>query len=62
MEKEISNPQTITIAGKSNHPLTVNRLGYGTMRLTGAGIYGEPPRREEALEILRQTAENGINF
>ncbi|MEO7120080.1 MAG: aldo/keto reductase, partial [Ginsengibacter sp.] len=42
--------------------LTVNRLGYGTMRLTGAGIYGEPPRREEALEILRQTAENGINF
>lgn len=53
---------TITIAGKSSHPLTVNRLGYGTMRLTGEGIWGEPPRREEALEILRQTAERGINF
>jgi len=58
----MNNPTTITIAGKSKHPLTVNRLGYGTMRLTGEGIYGEPPRRDEALEILRQTAVNGINF
>ena len=54
--------QTITIASKSSHPLTVNRLGYGTMRITGEGIYGEPPRRDEALEILRQTAQRGINF
>jgi len=53
---------TITIAGKSKYPLTVNRLGYGTMRLTGEGIYGEPPRRDEALEILRQTSKRGINF
>lgn len=58
----MSTPKTITIAGKSNYPLTVNRLGYGTMRLTGPGIYGEPPRRDEALEILRQTAARGINF
>ncbi len=54
--------QTITIAGSSKQPLTVNRLGYGTMRLTGEGIYGEPPRRDEALEILRQTVTHGINF
>jgi pyridoxine 4-dehydrogenase len=58
----MNNPKTITIAGKSNHPLTVNRLGYGTMRLTGEGIYGEPPRRDEALEILRQCIKHGINF
>ena len=58
----MSTSQTITIAGKSKHPLQVNRLGYGTMRLTGEGIWGEPPRREEALEILRQTAKRGINF
>ena len=32
------------------------------MRLTGEGIYGEPPRRDEALEILRQTVKRGINF
>src|SRR6476661_5431100 len=55
-------PQTITIAGNSSHPLTVNRLGYGTMRLTGEGIYGEPLRRDEALEILRQGVKRGINF
>ncbi len=56
------NPTTITIAGKSKQPLTVYRLGYGTMRLTGEGIYGEPPRRNEALEILKQCVANGINF
>lgn len=56
------NHPTITIAGRSKHPIIVNRLGYGTMRLTGEGIYGEPPRRDEALEILRQTATHGINF
>ncbi|MGI4021170.1 MAG: aldo/keto reductase [Janthinobacterium lividum] len=55
-------PQTITIAAKSDHPLIVNRLGYGTMRLTGEGIYGEPSNRPEALEILRQTVKSGINF
>ncbi|MEO8764030.1 MAG: aldo/keto reductase [Ginsengibacter sp.] len=58
----MNNPETITIAAKSPHPLIVKRLGYGTMRLTGEGIYGEPPRRHEALQILRQTVERGINF
>jgi aryl-alcohol dehydrogenase-like predicted oxidoreductase len=55
-------PKTITIASKSNNPLTVNRLGYGTMRLTGEGIYGEPPNRPEALQILKQAIKSGINF
>jgi len=55
-------PSTITIAGYSNRPLTVKRFGYGTMRLTGEGIYGEPPNRPGALEILRQTKPHGINF
>ncbi len=52
----------IIIAGNSNSPLKVSRLGYGTMRLTGEGIYGEPPRREEALQILKQAVKNGVNF
>jgi len=54
--------QTITIAGNSAQPLTVNRLGYGTMRLTGEGIYGEPPRRDEALRILKHVVVNRVNF
>jgi len=56
------NTQEITIAGNSNHPLTVKRFGYGTMRLTGAGIWGEPANRPEALQILKQCIKSGINF
>src|ERR1700744_5554252 len=54
--------KTITIAAGSKSPLVVNRLGYGTMRLTGEGIYGEPPNRPEALQILRRAVESGVNF
>jgi len=58
----MSISKTITIAAKSSNPLTVNRLGYGTMRLTGEGIYGEPPNRPEALQILKQAVKSGVNF
>ncbi|HEV7231926.1 MAG TPA: aldo/keto reductase, partial [Bacteroidia bacterium] len=57
---KISN--TITVAGKSKHPLTVNRMGYGTMRLTGEGIYGEPPNRPEALQILKRAMDLDVRF
>jgi pyridoxine 4-dehydrogenase len=60
--KVMSNPKTITIAANSNNPLTVNRLGYGTMRLTGPEIYGEPQNRPEALQILKKAIESGVNF
>lgn len=56
------NTKHITIVGKSNHPLTVKRFGYGTMRLTGPGIWGEPANRAEALQILKQCIQSGINF
>ncbi|MEO7309223.1 MAG: aldo/keto reductase [Chitinophagaceae bacterium] len=55
-------PNTIQIAGNSATPLLVNRLGYGTMRLTGPGIYGEPPNRPEALAILKEAVSCGVNF
>jgi aryl-alcohol dehydrogenase-like predicted oxidoreductase len=58
----MNNPKTITIAANSSHPLTVNRLGYGTMRLTGPGIYDEPQNRPEALQILKSAIESGVNF
>ncbi|MCA8830086.1 aldo/keto reductase [Hymenobacter pini] len=53
---------TITIAPHSAHPLTVARLGYGTMRLTGPDIWGEPANRPEALQILREAVEAGVTF
>jgi pyridoxine 4-dehydrogenase len=55
-------PNTLTIAPNSAQPLTVNRLGYGTMRLTGPGIWGEPADRPQALEILKTAVANGVNF
>jgi pyridoxine 4-dehydrogenase len=54
--------KTIVIAEKSKQPLNVNRIGYGTMRLTGEGIYGEPPNRPEAIQILKQAINSGVNF
>jgi pyridoxine 4-dehydrogenase len=56
------NAKTITIGANSNNPITVNRLGYGTMRLTGPEIYGEPQNRPEALQILTKAIESGVNF
>ena len=52
----------ITIAKNSANPLEVRRLGYGTMRLTGPGIWGEPANRTEALQILQQAVAQGVNF
>jgi pyridoxine 4-dehydrogenase len=42
--------------------LQVTRLGYGTMRITGDGIWGEPADRAEAVRVLRRAVELGINF
>jgi pyridoxine 4-dehydrogenase len=42
--------------------LAVNRLGFGTMRLTGPGIWGEPANRAEAIAVLRRAVELGINL
>lgn len=42
--------------------LTVNRMGYGAMRITGQGIWGPPARRDEALQVLKKAVELGVNF
>lgn len=42
--------------------LSVNRLGYGAMRITGKGIWGEPADPEKAKAVLRRAVELGINF
>jgi aryl-alcohol dehydrogenase-like predicted oxidoreductase len=49
---------TIDVGGD----LTVNRLGFGAMRITGPGIWGEPPDREQAKAVLRRAVELGVNF
>jgi pyridoxine 4-dehydrogenase len=49
---------TIDVGGD----LTVNRLGFGAMRITGRGIWGEPPSRDQAIATLRRVTELGVNF
>jgi aryl-alcohol dehydrogenase-like predicted oxidoreductase len=57
-ELSASASGTFTIGGD----LTVNRLGFGAMRITGKGIWGEPADRPEALRTLRRLPELGVNF
>ncbi|SDO81328.1 Predicted oxidoreductase [Nakamurella panacisegetis] len=49
---------TFTIGGD----LTVNRLGYGTMQLTGSGVWGEPADHDEAIRVVRRAVELGVNL
>jgi len=42
--------------------LTVNRLGFGAMRLTGKGVWGPPEDRDECIRVLRRAVELGVNF
>jgi pyridoxine 4-dehydrogenase len=49
---------TFTIGGD----LTVNRLGYGTMQLTGPGVWGDPRDPEEAVRVLQRAVELGVTF
>ena len=49
---------TIDVGGD----LTVNRLGFGAMRVTGRGIWGEPPDLDTARAVLRRAVELGVNF
>lgn len=50
--------QTFLIAGKT----PVQRLGFGAMRITGDGIWGEPADRAEAIRTLRRLPDLGVNF
>jgi pyridoxine 4-dehydrogenase len=49
---------TIDVGGD----LTVNRMGFGAMRITGQGIWGDPPDRDRAFATLRRATELGVNF
>jgi aryl-alcohol dehydrogenase-like predicted oxidoreductase len=49
---------TIDVGGD----LRVNRLGFGAMRITGEGIWGQPADRDEARATLRRAVELGVNF
>ena len=49
---------TFTLGGN----LTVNRLGFGAMRITGKGVWGPPADHDECIRVLRRAVELGVNF
>lgn len=53
----MSNPATFALGDR-----TVNRLGYGAMRITGEGIWGDPADRDAARQVLRRAVELGVDF
>src|SRR5690349_11385551 len=57
-----NSPATDTDVFRVGGDLPVNRLGFGAMRLTGAGIWGWPSDRENARKVLRRAVELGVNL
>src|SRR5256885_11749703 len=49
---------TVSLGGE----LTVHRLGFGAMRITGDGIWGPPKNPAAAIAVLRRAVELGVNF
>lgn len=58
MSTKISFRKDFTLGGD----LTVRRMGYGAMRITGQGIWGPPKNHDEAIRVLRRAVELGVNF
>jgi pyridoxine 4-dehydrogenase len=59
-KKQFSATQAGTVT--LGNEISVHRLGYGAMRLTGPGIWGPPKDRKAALAVLRRAVELGVNF
>jgi pyridoxine 4-dehydrogenase len=67
MNEESANRKESTLAKRAGEysigkDLRVIRLGFGSMRLTGKGIWGQPANRAEAISVLQRAVELGINF
>jgi pyridoxine 4-dehydrogenase len=58
MTTKTSLKKDFTLGGE----LTVRRMGFGAMRITGQGIWGPPKDRAEAIRVLRRAVELGVNF
>ena len=58
----VDGPATASGTFEIGGDLTVRRLGFGAMRITGPGVWGEPKDHDEAIRVLRRAAELGITF
>ncbi|MFJ3306859.1 aldo/keto reductase [Streptomyces sp. NPDC086549] len=62
MAQESSRPADASGVFRLGGDLSVNRLGFGTMQLTGPGVWGPPKDPQEAVRVLRRAVELGVNF
>ena len=53
-----SSSGTFALGGQ----LVVHRLGFGAMRITGPGVWGEPADRDQAIAVLRRAVELGVDL
>jgi aryl-alcohol dehydrogenase-like predicted oxidoreductase len=58
MTSSIARSGTFAIGNE----ITIHRMGFGAMQITGHGVWGPPPDRVEALRVLRRLPELGVNF
>lgn len=59
-DQPVASSGTFTLG--TSDPLTVRRLGFGAMRITGRGIWGEPRDRDGAIAVLREAVTLGVDF
>ena len=60
MTKPVHSSGSFTLG--TTDPLTVYRLGFGAMRITGAGIWGDPPDHDVAIRVVREAVDLGVDF
>ncbi len=62
MRKTLQSDARLSGVFKLNGELPVYRMGFGAMRLTGNGIWGEPKDKKECINVLKRALELGVNF
>lgn len=62
IEQPVLSSGTFTLGANGSDPLTVRRLGFGAMRITGDGIWGDPADHDTAIAVLRRAVELGVDF
>lgn len=62
MTSQSTTASTFTLGGGSAEPITIARLGFGGMQLTGPGIWGLPDDVDNALAVLRAAVDAGVDF
>lgn len=58
----MENKDSVNKDFRLGNDLTINRMGYGAMRITGPGIWGPPTDKAEAIRVLQKAVDLGINF